>query len=215
MKIAGRSGHTKRSGGAKGILDELTENKKIWEATKKYLKILGQEVVDVTPGDDLSFPAELNEGINKANNCKADLFVSIHFNKAYDKYEGAIGSEVCVHSKIKEADRVLNKLEKVLGFKNRGQKIRNDLGELNRTNMKAMIIEVCFVESKKDVEIYKKYSSDWIGRQIAEGIVGKDVPPTKSVKWKVDCTGMTKERAKEASEILIKAGFKAGYSEQK
>lgn len=176
MKIAGRSGHTVKSGGAAAILNETVEAKKVWKATKKYLEILGQQVVDVTPSDATAYPQEINHGINQANKVNADLFVSIHFNKAYSNYKGALGSEVCVKRNIVEAERVLNKLEKVIGFKNRGQKIRNNLAELNNTTMKAMIIEVCFVEATKDAELYNKHGADWIGRQIAEGIVGRDVP---------------------------------------
>ena len=49
--------------------------------------------------------------------------------------------------------------------------------------MKAMIIEVCFVESIGDVGLYKKLGHDLIGKTIAQAIVNKninisDVKPT-------------------------------------
>lgn len=175
MKIAVRGGHTPKSPGAAAIINELTEDRKVKTAVIKYLQSLGHTVKDVTPGDTVAYPTELNSGISSANNWGAELFVSIHFNKAYSSYNGTIGSEVCVHSKFTTAQRVVDKLGS-LGFKNRGQKIRTDLGELTKTNMPAMIVEVCFVEATGDVALYKKLGSDAVGKAIAEGIAGKNVP---------------------------------------
>ena len=190
MKIAVRGGHTKASTGSNAILNELIEDRRVTEAVIKYLKQIGHNVLNVTPQDNMTYPYELNYGINKANEWKAELFISIHFNKAYNNYNGAIGSEVCVYSKFDAAQRVVNKLAS-LGFKNRGQKVRNDLGELTKTNMKAMIIEVCFVEATEDVNIYKKNGADKIGKVIAEGISNKtiEIPSPSAIdkKYRVVC----------------------------
>ncbi len=173
MKIAVRGGHCPKVPGARGILDELTEDRKVKDAVIKYLKQLGNEVLDVTPPDSISTSsADLAYGVNKANDWGADLFVSIHFNKAYDSYNGALGSEVCVYSTHVIAQRVVDALGS-LGFKNRGQKIRTGLYELRNTSMKSMIVETCFVEATEDVELYKKLGSDAIGKVIAEAIVNK------------------------------------------
>ena len=144
MKIAVRGGHVPKVTGARGLIDELTEDRKVKDSVIKYLRQLGNDVLDVTPPDNTStLNGDLSYGVNKANNWGADLFVSIHFNKAYDIYNGCLGSEVCIYSKFDIAQRVVNELSK-LGFKNRGQKVRKNLYELNHTKMKAMIIEVCF-----------------------------------------------------------------------
>lgn len=84
-------------------------------------------MLDVTPSVNYTSNAstDLAYGVNKANEWGADLFVSIHFNKAYDSYNGALGSEVCVYSNYDIAQRVVNSLES-LGFKNRGQKLELD-----------------------------------------------------------------------------------------
>ena len=183
MKIAVRGGHCPKVPGARGILDELTEDRKVKDAVIKYLKQLGNEVLDVTPPDSTSTSsADLAYGVNKANEWGADLFISIHFNKAYDSYNGALGSEVCVYSTHDIAQRVVNGLAS-LGFKNRGQKIRTGLYELKHTKMKSMIVETCFVEATEDVELYKKLGPDAIGKAIAEAIVnGKAVENTTTVK---------------------------------
>lgn len=173
MKIAVRGGHCPKVPGARGIIDELTEDRKVKEAVVKYLKQLNHDVLDVTPPNSISTSSEdLYYGVNKANNWGADLFVSIHFNKAYNYYNGAIGSEVCVYSNFDIAQRVINALGN-LGFKNRGQKIRVALYELRRTAMKSMIVEVCFVEATKDVELYNKLGPDKIGKTIAEAVANK------------------------------------------
>lgn len=175
-KIAVRGGHTELCTGASALINELPEDRKVTAAVVKYLKKLGREVLDVTPPVNYTSRSseDLAYGVNKANNWGADLFVSIHFNKAYDSYNGALGSEVCVYSTNEIAQRVVDALEE-LGFKNRGQKIRTGLYELKHTKMKAMIVETCFVEATEDVALYRKLGADAIGKAIAEAIANKKV----------------------------------------
>ena len=178
MKIAVRGGHVPKFTGASKFIDELTEDRRVKDSVIKYLKQLGCDVLDVTPPDNTStLNGDLSYGVNKANNWRADLFISIHFNKAYDIYNGCLGSEVCVYSNFDIAQRVVNELAK-LGFKNRGQKVRNNLYELNHTKMKAMIIEVCFVEATEDVALYKKLGHDLIGKTIALAVTNKKISAT-------------------------------------
>ena len=183
-KIAVRGGHTEKATGASALIDELTEDRKVKDAVIKYLRKLGYEVLDVTPPVNYTSNAstDLAYGVNKANEWGADLFVSIHFNKAYDSYNGALGSEVCVYSEHEIAQRVVNTLG-ALGFKNRGQKVRTNLYELKNTKMKAMIVETCFVEATEDVALYRRLGHDKVGQAIAEAIVnGKAVENTTPVK---------------------------------
>lgn len=181
MKIAIRGGHCPKVRGASAIIDELTEDRKVKNSVIKYLKELGHEVLDVTPPDNTTCSnTDLYYGVNKANNWGADLFVSIHFNKAYDNYNGDLGSEVCVYSPFDTAQRVVNSLA-ALGFKNRGQKIRTKLYELKSTKMLSMIIEVCFVEATSDVSLYNKLGHDLIGKTIAESIANKKIENFKEV----------------------------------
>ena len=187
MKIAVRGGHTELCTGASALINELTEDRKVKDAVVKYLKILGQDVLDVTPPVNYTSSAskDLAYGVNKANNYGANLFVSIHFNKAYDVYNGSLGSEVCVYSTNNYANRVVEKLG-CLGFSNRGQKVRTGLYELNHTSMVAMIVEVCFVEATEDVALYRKLGADAIGKAIAEAIVNKKIVSTVENKEEVN-----------------------------
>ena len=175
MKIAVRGGHVPNVTGASALINELTEDRKVKDSVIKYLRQSGCMVLDVTPPDNTNtLNGDLSYGINKGNNWGADLFISIHFNKAYDHYNGGLGSEVCVYSTFDIAQRIVNALAS-LGFKNRGQKVRNNLYELKHTKMKAMIIEVCFVEASEDVALYKKLGHDLIGKTIAEAIANKNI----------------------------------------
>ena len=187
MKIAVRGGHTELCTGASALINELTEDRKVKDAVVKYLKILGQDVLDVTPPVNYTSSAskDLAYGVNKANNYGANLFVSIHFNKAYDVYNGSLGSEVCVYSPNDYANRVVEKLG-CLGFNNRGQKVRTGLYELKHTNMVSMIVEVCFVEATGDVNLYRKLGADAIGKAIAEAIVNKKIVSTVENKEEVN-----------------------------
>lgn len=130
--------------------------------------------------------SDLIYGVNKANNWGADLFISIHFNKAYNSYNGKIGSECLVYSKSdgitldeQVAGRIQNALDR-LGFtgpenKSRGVKEDNSLYELRATKMASVIVEVCFVEATEDVALYKRLGSDTIGKVIAEAISNKEI----------------------------------------
>ena len=186
MKIAVRGGHCPRIPGASKFIDELTEDRKVKESVIKYLKQLDHEVLDVTPPDNTNLSqSDLIYGVDGANHYGADLFVSIHFNKAYNIYNGDLGSEVCVYTPFDTAQRVVNGLA-FLGFKNRGQKVRTGLYELKHTNMKAMIIEVCFVEATGDVSLYKRLGHDLIGKTIAECIADKKISTSEKVTQKLN-----------------------------
>lgn len=175
MRIAVRGGHVPKITGASALINELTEDRKVKDSVIKYLRQIGCEVYDVTPPDiTATLSSELAYGVDRANILGVDLFISIHFNKAYDHYNGALGSEVCVYSTFDIPQRIVNALAS-LGFKNRGQKVRNNLYELNHTKMKAMIIEVCFVEASEDVALYKKLGHELIGKTIAEAIANKNI----------------------------------------
>lgn len=179
MKIAVRGGHNFLATGCSGLIDETTEDRKVKDSVIKYLNQLGHTVLDVTPGN-MDTNSDLVYGVNKANNWGADLFISIHFNKAYNSYNGAIGTETWVYSESDNyndeeyAKRIVDSIG-ALGLKNRGVKTSIDLYELKHTTMPSVIVEICFVEATEDVALYKKLGSDKIGQVIAEAIANKKI----------------------------------------
>lgn len=172
MRIGNRAGHTEVSPGAKKI---MFENDVVREVLSELNPILSKynEVVNCHPGENVAYPSELSYGIKAANNSNADIFFSIHANTAYNAYDGELGVEVCTHStdsKGKEfGARICSNLER-LGFKNRGVKLRDDLGECNSIKNSSMIIELFFLEATKDVELYKNLGPKKIAYAIANAI---------------------------------------------
>ena len=187
MKICVRGGHTELCTGASALINELTEDRKVKDSVCKYLRQLGHNVLDVTPPVNYtnSSGVDLAYGVNKANNFGADLFISIHFNKCYDSYNGALGTETCVYFENEYGKRIVNALSS-LGFKNRGQKVRTGLYELSHTNMTSVIVETCFVEATEDVALYKRLGPDAIGKTIAEAIANQKIGPTVENKEEVN-----------------------------
>lgn len=179
MKIAVRGGHNFLATGCSALIDETTEDRKVKDSVIKYLNQLGHTVLDVTPGN-MDRDSDLIYGVNKANNWGADLFISIHFNKAYNSYNGSIGTETWVYSKVDNyndeeyAQRIVDSIG-ALGFINRGIKEGTNLYELKATKMASVIVEVCFVEATKDVALYKKLGPDKIGQVISEAISNKKI----------------------------------------
>lgn len=177
MKIAIRGGHTERCSGASGIINELTEDRKVKDEIISILSSLGHNVLDCTPPVNYTDNqgVELAYGVDKANNFGAELFISIHFNNAYNTYNGAIGTETVVYSGFDIAERIVNNIAN-LGFKNRGVKEDSrGLYELKHTKMKAVIVECCFVEATEDVALYKKVGPQGVAKAIVEGILNSNV----------------------------------------
>ena len=215
MKIAIRAGHNTKATGSAGLINEVTENRKLLPLIINYLRQLGHEVLDVTPGA-LDRNSDLAYGVNKANEWGADIFFSLHFNNAYKTYNGSLGTEVWVYSNSSKsyptAKRVVAKLSG-LGFKNRGIKTSTELYELRNTKMPSFIVEVCFVEATGDVELYKKLGVNVISKAIAEGVANQEVPKesattTGDCYYRVVCGSFkNKEIAqKRADEVQAKTG---------
>ena len=221
MNIALRGGHTEKATGSSLLINELKADRLVYKSVMKYLKQGGANVIDVTPPENTPYPQELNYGIAKANKLGVDLFVSIHFNNAYNKeVKSGMGSEVWVYNKpFGEATRTVNNLAS-LGFKNRGVKSMvsegRSLGELKNTKMKAMIVEVCFVESREDFNIFKNKGYDLIGKKIAEGILNKTISSSQenssgssSGFYRVVVASYKdKNNANKMKDELIKKGYK-------
>lgn len=182
MKITHRAGHNEACPGSKYYVDEVVENRKIHNSIIKYLSMAKHSLIDCTPHNISGVNEELNYGISSANNVKGDIFFSTHLN-CYEPTEAARGAEVLIYPGDKKTraigERILKNLENV-GFKNRGVKEQNNLAELNSIYYSSMIIECFFVDSKDDVELYKKLGADIIGKAIAEGIHGTVVNVEKS-----------------------------------
>ncbi len=162
MKIAISIGHTLtgKGTGAVGFLNESICTREIGERVKSMLEAQGHEVVYCRidqSENDLAYRVDL------ANKSDADLFAEIHLNAG----EG-LGTEVYTYGakEVQEAKSVLNAIVE-LGFRNRGIKDGKSLYVITNTNMTAMLIECCFVDTREDAD---RYNPDAIAKAIVKGL---------------------------------------------
>lgn len=108
----------------------------------------------------------------EANAIGADLFVSIHRN-SFPTDNTAFGVESLVYDlsglKYEIAQSINAELETV-GFRNLGVKARPNLVVLKRTKMPAVLVEVGFINSDVDNELFDSLFDD-IANAIATGIL--------------------------------------------
>lgn len=173
MRIGINCGHTldgQPGSGAVGLIRESAETRAVGNALIMSLTKAGHKVYNCTDDYAISTQDNLNKIVEIANKQTLDLFVSIHFNSG-----GGKGVEVLTNNGTKhtEAVNVCNELN-VLGFVNRGIKDGSKLAVVRRTNAKAMLIEVCFVDTKTDVDLYKHIGADAIAEAIAKAITDEE-----------------------------------------
>lgn len=180
MKFAIDIGHNSPPDtGAVGIEREDKLNLELGKKIISRLQSLGHEAVNVTPkiGDCKTVNESLAQRCLSANLARVDRFVSLHFNAFNGK---AYGSEVFYVSKagLAMAQPVQDELVR-LGFRDRGAKFSRYLKVLNGTNAPAILIEVCFCDSERDMNLYKKIGTDNIANAITFGLTG-EYPNTDS-----------------------------------
>jgi N-acetylmuramoyl-L-alanine amidase len=146
------SGHGKFVRGASGIIDEVTEARDVVERVADELR--DRHVTVKVFHDDTSHSQQENLStiVSYHNAQKRELDVSVHFN-AYIETTSPMGTEVLYVTQNALADHMSEAIADC-GFTNRGAKKRTDLYFLNQTTGPAILIEVCFVDSSADCEVY-------------------------------------------------------------
>ncbi|MED3660868.1 N-acetylmuramoyl-L-alanine amidase [Ureibacillus sp. FSL K6-8385] len=183
--IAISSGHFGPGTGARDIIDEVTEARKVVDRVSYLLRNAGITVHKIVDNQSKTQSQNLNYLIAQHNAKKRDLDVSIHFNASGKRTDLPIGTEVLYRSDSMRAfaAKVSQSIAAASGLKNRGAKKRAELAFLRGTNKPAILIEVCFVNSTEDVRIYRAKFND-ICEAIAKECV-EFVAPNLS-KGKID-----------------------------
>lgn len=209
--IGFRRGHNFQAVGSRGYVKEEEIAEEIKNDIVKIFKKHNYKYVDCSP-DNMTSSKDLAFGVQKCNDNKCELFFSIHLN-ASKTTDAPVGVEVWTYKeKFKQATDVLSNLVN-LGFKNRGIKHSTSLYELKNTKCKAMIIEVCFVDSKADTELLSQVGTYKIAQAIAYGVMGIEeeiVKPVEEVKTNYRlCVGSYKEysNAVNAKKQLAELGI--------
>lgn len=108
----------------------------------------------------------------EANNAGVDFFISIHRN-SFPTDNVVSGVESLVYDlsgiKLQMAENINEQLESI-GFVNLGVKARPNLVVLRRTNMPAVLVEVGFINSNTDNQLFDD-NFDAIAQAIASGIL--------------------------------------------
>lgn len=146
------SGHGKYVRGASGIIDEVDEAREVVERLADELR--KRKVTVVTFHDDTSHSQNENLWtITDFHNAqKRDLDISVHFN-AFEQRQQPVGTEVWYVTQSSLAKRLSAAMASV-GFIDRGAKYTSGLHFLNQTVMPSVLLEVCFVDSQADCDIY-------------------------------------------------------------
>lgn len=171
MVIGINCGHTISGpgSGALGYLEESKETRAVGYKLMEYLKKAGHTVVDCTNDVANSVSENLKEICRLANAQHLDMFISIHFNAGRGE-----GTEVFTYGKgdFACAKKMKSALYK-LGFRDRGIKDGSHLYVIKNTKAPAALVEVCFVDTKTDAELYQSIGADKVAKALAGAITGE------------------------------------------
>ncbi len=156
MKIYIDAGHGGTESGA--VANGIVEKDINLIVANEVVKLLKKHDVEVLTTRTNDATVSLGERTTKANNLKADFFISIHHNAGKgDGYEiihalsGGKGKELA-ESIAKEFDKLGQNRRRVFARESETTKGKNYYHVINATNMPAIITEFAFIDSK-DKEI--------------------------------------------------------------
>ncbi|NJK99123.1 MAG: cell wall hydrolase [Spirulinaceae cyanobacterium SM2_1_0] len=154
--------------GAVGLAKEDELTRAVGKRVIAQLTALGHSVIDCTPSWATSVLDSLRKRVNAANASRVDIFVSIHFNAFNGR---ANGTEIFATSSA--ASRLARPvLERIvaLGYYSRGVKNGSHLYVLTNTYMPAILIECCFLDSARDMDLF---NTELMAKAIVAGLAGE------------------------------------------
>ena len=156
MKIVISSGHGLKVRGASGYLDEVDEARRVVEQVAEDLRNVNVTVDTFHDDTSTTQDQNLKTIVNYHNSRTRDLDVSIHFN-AFETTSDPMGTECLYLTQDELARNIAATISRAGTLINRGAKKRTDLYFLNNTEMPAILIEVCFVDSMADADLYERH----------------------------------------------------------
>lgn len=176
------AGHSLICRGANGVLDEVTEDRKVKNVVVELLRAAGHTVYDCTDDSGRTAGENLSAIVEKCNAHTVDLDVSIHLNAGRNDTAGdgrTGGVEVWGYNNgTKEVGaRICAELAAALGITNRGFKTNQGYYVLKHTKAQAIIIECAFVDDKDDAD---RWNAEKCAQAIVKGITGSIVTSTQT-----------------------------------
>jgi N-acetylmuramoyl-L-alanine amidase len=187
--------------GAVGIEQEDKLTKDVGTRLSQKLVAAGHSVINCTPSKAATVTESLRKRVDKANTNAVDIFVSIHFNKAFSSIvDKPVGTEIYAVSNTGKAiaRSVLNEIVK-LGFKDRGIK-NTGFFVIKNTSMPAILIECCFLDSRPDMKLF---DAETMAEAIKVGLIG-DADDTSTVEpatLKITQKTVLKPSTEQSSEL--------------
>lgn len=181
MKLVISSGHGKKIEGAVGILREHEEAVRV--VNQVAIELRKRKVEVVTFEDTIS--TTQNENLNRIvdfHNAQGphDLDVSIHFN-ANENTTKLVGTECFYYSDGALAAQVSAAISGASDLPDRGEKQNKDLFFLAHTQEKAILVEVCFVDSSADAATYNA-NFNQVCAAIADALGGNEIEVAPDVQ---------------------------------
>lgn len=172
MKICLDPGHFRPPAdtGAVGYLNEEMVAREVTLELNEILQGKGHTTLITKPKDGSTVTRSLSARCQQSNDFNADIFISIHCN-AFKTTSSPMGTEVFAINSIGRS--YASKVEKSianLGFKSRGVKDGSKLYVVKNTNCPALLVELFFIDSKSDVELYSKLGAVKLANAIASAI---------------------------------------------
>lgn len=149
-------GHAKNTAGKRSFDEKLREYKFNRHVAKRIVYHLERHGVKTMYSCNISSNADasLSSRCKKANDARADIYVSIHANAYGEDWNEANGWEVfyCKGSEKgkKLADHISAASIPYLGLRDRGVKVTSEFTVLVKTTMPAVLIEHAFYTNKEE-----------------------------------------------------------------
>ena len=193
MKIVLSSGHGLHVRGARGIIDEVDEARRV---VHRVGELLGREGAVFHENAARTVRDNVNNIVRYHNGHVRHLDVSVHFNSfnptsgftqrdGWREVERGVGVEVLYRAGDAKTRRLAGNVAAAISRasglvlrhpRSSGAVPRKNLGFLNNTTAPALLIEVCFVNSREDVRLYQLHF-DEICIAIASALANRPVTP--------------------------------------
>ena len=210
-------GHWTIGTGARDLIDEVTEARKVAKRVTEILRKANIQTNYIEDNVSKNQKQNLTYLVTQHNKTTRQLDVSIHFNASGKRENRGIGTEVLYYDAKGLAAKVSKAISQASGLIDRGPKQRKELAFLANTNKTAILLEVCFVNSIVDTAIYNrdfekvcqgiaKELANYVGKSLDNKNVGKyELLDDKDSKvWRIQSGPFN------SKEAAIKAFEKSG-----
>ena len=181
-------GHWTVGTGARDLIDEVTEARRVAKRVTEILRKAGIQTNYIEDNVSKTKNQNLTYLVTQHNKTTRQLDVSVHFNASSGRQNRGIGTEVLYFDAKELAAKVSKAISSASGLIDRGAKQRKELTFLAKTNKPAILLEICFVNSTVDTAIYNRDFEkicQVIAKELASA-VGKSLTANNATNAKYD-----------------------------